>query len=234
MHRKDYSVIPRKNPNFALMMRLFVFLVAAGVLLSCNHRMVSKNEIWVEDLRNGDLVFQASEDGAMTDAIHASTDRGTELSFSHVGIVQVEGKTVSVIEAVSQGVTKTSLEDFLAASAWVDGKPAVRFYRLWNHDESVANAAVERALGYIGRPYDYAYAPGDSALYCSELVYECYLEPDGSHIFTPLSMTFKDSSGEFPQFWLDLFERLGQPIPEGEPGTNPNAMSLDPVIAPLK
>ena len=33
-----------------------------------------------------------------------------------------------------------------------------------------------------------------------------------------------------PEFWEELFAGLGKEVPEGEPGTNPNDMSMEPVL----
>lgn len=62
-------------------------------------------------------------------------------------------------------------------------------------------------------------------MYCSELVYESYLNEDGSHIFNAIPMNFRASDGSMPEFWTSLFARLGSPVPEGMPGTNPNSIA---------
>ena len=36
-----------------------------------------------------------------------------------------------------------------------------------------------------------------------------------------------------PRYWVALFEKLGEPIPEGEPGTNPNEMARDPQLVEI-
>ena len=46
-------------------------------------------------------------------------------------------------------------------------------------------------------------------------------------------MNFKDADGNFPVYWQQLFERLGQPIPQDVPGTNPQAMSKEPALRPV-
>ena len=67
-------------------------------------------------------------------------------------------------------------------------------------------------------------------LYCSELVWESYLAPDGSRLFPARPMNFRAADGTMPQFWVDLFAKLGEEIPEGIPGTNPNDMAHDPQL----
>ena len=68
------------------------------------------------------------------------------------------------------------------------------------------------------------------AVYCSELVHASFLQDDGTPIFSAKPMTFKDPEGETDPYWTEYYARLGVPIPEGEPGTNPNDLSRDPVL----
>ena len=56
-------------------------------------------------------------------------------------------------------------------------------------------------------------------------VEESYLYADSTRIFPAKPMRFRAADGTMPQFWTDLFHRLGASVPEGEPGTNPNDMS---------
>jgi hypothetical protein len=44
-------------------------------------------------------------------------------------------------------------------------------------------------------------------------------------------MTYKDpDTGELFPIWEAYFEKLGIPVPEGQPGLNPGGMSLEPVL----
>ena len=95
-------------------------------------------------------------------------------------------------------------------------------------DDRPAAASVERAKCRLGLPYDVYFLPDNGAFYCSELVQECYLDEDGNPIFRSAPMNFKNAEGEFPSYWEQLFARLGEEIPQGLPGTNPQAMSADP------
>ena len=85
--------------------------------------------------------------------------------------------------------------------------------------------AVQRAESMLGLPYDWSYLPDNNKLYCSELIYESYLTPSGDHIFQSRPMNFLSPDGTFPQFWTDLFSTLGEEIPQGTPGTNPNDLA---------
>jgi len=81
-----------------------------------------------------------------------------------------DGRLPRVIEAISSGVTMTSLH----YSAICDSLAVLR-PRLSKADRA---AAVVRAMRYFGRPYDYDFDFGsDTSLVCTELVVKSYL-PD--------------------------------------------------------
>ena len=91
-------------------------------------------------------------------------------------------------------------------------------------------AAIERARKFIGQPYDYSFRPDNGKMYCSELVWESYLAPDGSRRFPARPMNFLAADGSLPRFWAELFAGLGEEIPQDIPGTNPNDMARDPQL----
>lgn len=176
-------------------------------------------------LQTGDLLFQCGT-GAMTEAIAEATGRGETLKFTHVGIAIIGNRCDSVLEATSDGgVRMTSLNDFLNKSAKPNGRPAVVAKRL--KDTTGVATAIRRARTLLGLPYDYSFRPDNGRYYCSELVYESYLRPDGTHCFTARPMNFRAPDGTMPHYWTELFERLDEPIPEGVAGTNPNDMSRE-------
>ena len=85
--------------------------------------------------------------------------------------------------------------------------------------------SVENARQYIGLPYDSLYLPGAEAVYCSELVLLSYIDRQGQQLFLPVPMTFRDSTGQIPMFWQQLYRRHQIPVPEGEPGSNPGELA---------
>ena len=179
-------------------------------------------------LRNGDLLFQVNADSQMSSAIHDATARGNTMPYTHAAMAEVgEDGSVRIIEATgARGVCRTELDDFLGRSAQIDGRPAVAVFRVRAAEEEIT-AAVERAAGFIGQPYDCWYLPDNDRMYCSELLYECFLRADGGHIFTARPMNFRAADGSMPDFWTELFESLGEPVPEGVDGTNPADMSQE-------
>lgn len=174
---------------------------------------------------SGDLIFETASDADMHQAIVQATVRAGEAPITHVGIVYVDSVgDAYVIEATGErGVALTPLQ------AFCDSAQGVVVKRL--AVEVPIDKAIGRALEYLGRPYDWWYLPDNEAIYCSELVQKCFLYADGTPVFESKPMNFRDSQGRMPQFWIDLYERLGQPVPEGVPGTNPADMARSPILA---
>ena len=54
---------------------------------------------------------------------------------------------------------------------------------------------------------------------------EAFIDSEGKHIFETVPMNFKGPDGKIPDFWIELFSRLSQEVPQGKPGTNPNDLS---------
>ena len=184
-------------------------------------------------LQNGDLLFSVaspSRDGVAA-AITDVTEGYDLQRVSHVAIVCREADdNIFVIEASSaRGVWLTPIDSFLAHSDHSpDGSPLVLAGRL--KDKSSAAAAMAKAKTYLGRPYDFQYLPGDSAIYCSELVHYSYTDKDGQPIFPQQPMSFHDKSGQVTPFWTAYYRRWDMDVPEGWPGTNPGAISRSEAI----
>lgn len=182
------------------------------------------------DLRPGDLLFVASGESDFSRAIVASTQTDSGLEFVHVGMIAGRGEggegEWNVVEASPEaGVRTVSLSQFLDESPLIDGKPAVVAKRLTI--EFPVAEAIDRALEHLGQPYDWYYLPDNVMTYCSELIYESYLDSDSNPIFETYPMNFRDADGNMPDFWTELFRGIGTEVPEGIPGTNPNRLSQD-------
>lgn len=194
---------------------------------------------------NGDLIFQTAGISAASQAIASATAQHDSIQYDHVGIIEVSGGQIFVIEATGRrGVVRTPWDEFLSSAPSVGGKPGVTVKRVVLPEENqrrqsaknsrekrvLAGMAVRRAASFLGQEYDWYYLPDNGKLYCSELVYEAWLDAAGNHIFETKPMNFRDSDGNMPQYWTELFSRLGEPVPEGIPGTNPNDMSKSPAL----
>ncbi len=203
------------------MRKLCLYIGVTSGLLACAGPQVP--------LRTGDLLFQVGRESAMSGAIQEATGQDEGLNFTHVGIAVIGGRADSVLEATSEGgVRMTAMSDFLKKSASAKGRPLVVAMRL--RDTSGVAASVRRARSFLGQPYDCSFRPGNGRMYCSELVWESFFRPDGRRIFAARPMNFRAPDGSMPAFWTELFERLGETIPEGLPGTNPDDLARDPQI----
>lgn len=173
-------------------------------------------------LCEGDLLFCAQEKGNnITDV----TQGVGGMKIDHVAIFHRQGGRTFALEAIHSGVGLTPTDSFMAR------REVVLAARL--RDTLGVARSVERALGFIGRPYDFNFMPDDSAFYCSELVQKCYRDSRGELVFKPIPMSFHDQSGRITPYWHDYYARQGLQVPEGEPGSNPGDLSRSAAICIL-
>lgn len=215
--------------------RLFAAVLLAVTLTACGR---VSGDI-TEKLETGDLIFvgipmdYSLEDDTMASAITESTGNGSELNLIHVAIADVVRDSIWIIDAtIKHGVDRHPLDTFLTDFTLKDGTlPVFEIKRL--KDNSLAETFVENAKQYLGQPYDSAFLPDNGAMYCSELVHDSYVTPDGEYIFSEAPMNFKDQDGNMPLYWEQLFAMLGMPVPQGINGTNPQQMSKEEVLRPV-
>ncbi|MFI4910551.1 MAG: YiiX/YebB-like N1pC/P60 family cysteine hydrolase [Sedimentisphaeraceae bacterium JB056] len=179
------------------------------------------------DFQNGDLLFFDYDCGPMCDAIEEVTTGYDDVNLSHVGLIEVEGDTVYIIEAVSQGVVRRELGDISKrASLDEKGRPKVMVGRLAEEYQPLIPDAIAEAKKLIGKKYDKMFLPMNDEYYCSELVYQAFKNAAGYEVFKLEPMTFKSpQTGEFMDVWIDHYEKLRLNIPEGIPGINPAGMT---------
>lgn len=179
--------------------------------------------------QNGDLLFVVAESSDFENAITESTAWNDSIKFAHVAILAVKNEEPYIIEAsTKKGVTKTKWEDFLQSAPKINGKPGIVAMRIKKKYD--ASKAIKLAEHHYGEPYDWTYFPNNEKMYCSELVYVSYLDNENNPLFTAKPMNFRDKNGVIPTFWTTLFEQLGEPIPQGIIGTNPNDMAKDSIL----
>ncbi|MCI5054476.1 MAG: hypothetical protein MRY83_00060, partial [Flavobacteriales bacterium] len=79
----------------------------------------------------------------------------------------------------------------------------------------------------------------NGAYYCSELIYELFMDPhDSTSLFELAPMTFKNANSDsFNTAWVDYYAQLKTQIPEGLPGINPgliaNSDNLEVIHQPV-
>ncbi|TLD97524.1 hypothetical protein LS71_001905 [Helicobacter jaachi] len=179
-----------------------------------------------KNVQSGDLVFVHAADSVFDDAIVAATQKKMT-NYTHVGIIEVDKHRIYVLEAHPQkGVVRSEWSDFKAEN------PSYDVMRLKQPQD--INTIIRRAKTFLGQPYDDYYGVNNGRMYCSELVYESYLDKQGRHIFEAKPMNFYAPDGSLPKYWQDLFAKLGESVPQGELGTNPNDMSQSSALVMLK
>lgn len=208
---------------------LFMMLAMLPAMVSCGERQ--------EDaLRTGDLIFvgipasYSLDSGSMSEAIGSATGGKDSLQIIHVAIAEVEGDRTWIIDAtIKHGVDRHPLDTFLTDFTLRDGTlPVFLIKRL--KDDSRAGQFVENAKAFLGQPYDVHFMPDNGRMYCTELVRDSYVTPGGTYIFSNAPMNFKSPDGTFPEYWQQLFGRLGVPIPQDVLGTNPHDLSASDAL----
>lgn len=185
-------------------------------------------------LQTGDLIFQEDCAGSTDNTIKAVTASIGDYQFTHVGIVYIDDKdSIYVIEATRPKVTVTPLAEYLyPMKERSDCFPVSVVGRLKHECQYCIPLAIEEGLKLVGKDYDDGFIMGNDKYYCSELIYDIFLKAnEGIPIFALNIMTFKSSvTGDITDGWKSYFEKYDLPIPEGQPGINPGAMSRSDVI----
>ncbi|MBR1889771.1 MAG: hypothetical protein IJ816_03990 [Alloprevotella sp.] len=169
-------------------------------------------------LRDGDLLFETPRE---KNRITSVTQAEGSLPTDHVG-VYFRGY---IWEAIPAGVVQTPLTDFLERNRveGTDGRLGLMLGRV--EAPYSLRKTMKRIRALAGKPYDDLYLPGDSAIYCSELVQTCFVTKRGRLVLEAVPMTFRDETGEIPEVWQLLYARHGMRVPEGRPGSNPAELS---------
>jgi len=184
------------------------------------------------ELKNGDLIFQEACPDNKENPIKEVTGSIGDFQFTHIGIVYIDSNdSVFVLEATHPKVVLSTLGEYLHPKD-KDCPPISVVGRLKPEYHSLIPKALEIGFTLIGKDYDYGFVLGNDMYYCSELVYDILKQANnGKEVFPLNIMTFKSKeTGQTTQGWIDYFESRDLPIPEGELGINPGAMSKSKVI----
>lgn len=194
------------------MYRFLSFLLSATVFCACSGI----------GLQTGDLIFVGIP----------KTGEPGEYNYVHAAMVEVCGEDVWVVDAtLKRGVDRHPLDTFITDYTRHDGSyPLYRIMRL--KDNSDAARYVGNAKAFIGEAYDLDFAKGNGKHYCTELIYDSYVSPDGP-LFEEYPINFSNPDGSVDPYWDYFFGKLGIPVPSNGIGTMPGTMLESEILEPV-
>jgi len=191
------------------------FYLLLTILISCTKTF---------KLQEGDLLFQDLDSSPLCDAIELVTPGYNGANFSHIGLVVLDNDTLKVLEAIPPKVMITNLDDFINRSFDKNGNPKVIVGRLKKEFTNSISNAVSYSKSKLDITYDEVFLINNETYYCSELIYEAFLNDS---IFELKPMTFlHPKTKDTLKVWKEYYSDLNTNIPEGNPGINPGIMSL--------
>ena len=191
------------------------FYLLFTILISCTKNF---------KLQEGDLLFQDLDSSPLCNAIELVTPGYNGANFSHIGLVVLDNDTLKVLEAIPPKVMITNLDDFINRSFDKNGNPKVIVGRLKKEFTNSISNAVSYSKSKLEIIYDEVFLINNETYYCSELIYEAFLNDS---IFELKPMTFlHPKTKDTLKVWKEYYSDLNTNIPEGNPGINPGIMSL--------
>lgn len=148
-----------------------VILITILLFLYCksNNKQIQSNiETTINEVQDGDLIFQTS-----LSSQSLAIQKATKSKYSHCGIIYNNNGKYYVFEAI-QPVKLTELEKWIARGK--DGKFVIK--RLKNSDTILTtdNLQKMKTIGnlFLGKDYDIVFEWNDNKIYCSELIWKIY------------------------------------------------------------
>ena len=199
-------------------MKIFTFITGLLFLTS----LVNAQNITLNDLENGDLIFVGAEKANLSGAINRVTQQKDSIAFDHIGIIEKSADSLFVLHASSKkGTIRESVKIFYQTQKTADNKIVV--YRLKNNFQNAIPDAILFAKKMLGKPYNWTYILNDSSYYCSDFIERCFRK---NHIFNLEPMTFiNPKTGKTDDFWMEFYQKQNLKVPEGKLGCNPNGLA---------
>lgn len=223
----------RKTTKISLIVVLLIvvgYFAKAHFFALINKSQFSGNEVKnissVDDIQDGDLIFQTSLSG-QSKAIQLAT----KSSYSHCGIIFKNGGKFYVYEAV-QPVKYTPIEKWIARGE----KGHFVIKRLKNANVILTENAIQKMkqIGekFIGKDYDLTFDWTDDKIYCSELIWKIYQRATGVEIGKLEKL--KDFDLSSPVVKAKLKERYGNKLPLDETVISPKAIFESELLTTIK
>ncbi|AEE87773.1 hypothetical protein FNFX1_1387 [Francisella cf. novicida Fx1] len=139
-------------------------------------------------------------------------------SYYHCALYIGNGNIIEAIPVA--GVIKVKL------SKYSDKKTLVA--RVSEREEFLQEV-VDNANEFIGFAYNDLFLPNtEGKLYCSELIHAAFNCASNSKYFTQHNLNYIAAENHaVSQYWLDFYSEYGLKVPQGQPGSHPNNLSLD-------
>lgn len=131
--------------------------------------VVTATKAPIEDVREGDVIFQTS-----LSQQSPLIKMGTRSTITHCGVVVMKDGKPYVLET-QKTLVLTPLKKFIARGK--DGK-------YWHKRSKLDNIKIKYS-SYLGKPYDLAFKFDNGKFYCSELIYDVYLNQLGVELCKP-------------------------------------------------
>lgn len=151
--------------------RIRFFVIISSLLGVCLFfRLDRAAKYHLSTKQEGDVLFQSLPHGDLVDAIEGVTSS----PWSHCGILVRRDDRWFVAEAIGE-VRYTPLYLWI-----VRGRGSkLESYRVTGTTLPSHQEIIRGVDKLLGRPYDFRYAPDDSEIYCSELVYKVFERESG-------------------------------------------------------
>ena len=131
--------------------------------------VVTATKAPIEDVREGDVIFQTS-----LSQQSPLIKMGTRSTITHCGIVVMKDGKPYVLET-QKTLVLTPLKKFITR-----GKDS----KYWHKRPKLDNIKIKYS-SYLGKPYDLAFKYDNGKFYCSELIYDVYLNQLGVELCKP-------------------------------------------------
>ena len=156
------------------MKKIFIILglilsIVAYPFRSMLVEVVTATKASIENVREGDVIFQTS-----LSQQSPLIKMGTRSTITHCGVVVMKDGKPYVLET-QKTLVLTPLNKFIARGK--DGK-------YWHKRPKLDNIKIKYS-GYLGKPYDLVFKFDNGKFYCSELIYDVYLNQLGVELCKP-------------------------------------------------
>lgn len=212
------SIFPKNSP------RARVILVCLGLFFAVSAAAQQQVPYLNLKLQTGDLLFVGAKKDQLSGAINRVTQRETNVSFDHVGLLEIDKSIVYILHASTEkGSVREPLDSLV--NRGMEKNKQLSVYRLDAETQAAIPEAIATAKTLLGKPYNWTYVLNDSSLYCSDYVERAFR---ADALFRLEPMTFKDpATGQTDAYWMDFYRKLGMEVPEGQPGCNPNGLAAN-------